>query len=93
MGFPWMYRMRARVVTKKWPFFIISTVVAIQEKSCASAGLESHKKDHELRRKGKGQLKVGILKECKTTQKKGWVLWNGKELDQKIVIYSSLKVI
>lgn len=72
MGCPWMYRIRARVVTKKWQFFITSTVVAIQEKSCASAGLESHRKDHELRRKGKGQLKVGILKECKRKRKVGF---------------------
>lgn len=51
MGCPWMYRMRAHVVTKKWQFFIISTVVAIQEKRCASAGLESQRKDDELREK------------------------------------------
>ncbi len=50
MGCPWMYRMRAHV-GKKFPFFIIYTVVAIQEKSCASAGLGSQRKDHELRKK------------------------------------------
>ncbi len=87
MGCPWMYRMRARVVTKKMAVFHYFH-------SCGYSGEElCICSSCRVEKKGKGELKVGILKECKTTQKKGWVLWNGKELDQKIVIYSSLEVI